>query len=182
MSKDSPNPEETDPTKGMSWHEKKRYVKAQLRKDRQAGIAAAEEAGEVERAEELREESLKRSKERAEAKKAGKDLKAQIKEKIPSTGARKWADNDTARAVRMGKNAPGLRLASKTRWNMQPGEMVRLVNKAEAWTESYMVKTLGKGSIGILLDPPTGNRAAVMFGADVFTIECKKLRPLREDD
>lgn len=180
MSNDSPTPD--DPTKGMSWSDKKRYVKSKLRKERQEAIAAAEEAGNEDKAEELREAGLKRNKERAEAKKAGKDLKTKIKEAIPSVGARKWADNDTALAVRMGRNAPGLRRYTNTSWNIRAGEMVRLVNKAEAWTENHMVKTLGKGSIGILLDPPTGDRAAVMFGTDVFMIECKKLRPIREED
>jgi hypothetical protein len=69
----------------------------------------------------------------------------------------------------------------QTQWNMRPGEMVRLVNKAEAWTENYMAREIAKGSIGILLDPPTGDRAAVMFGQDVFMIECKKLRPITDD-
>ncbi len=84
--------------------------------------------------------------------------------------------------MRSGRNAPGVHRNSDTVWNMEAGEMVRLVSKAEAWTENYMAKVLGKGSIGILLDPPRGNRAAVMFGQKVFMIECKKLRAVRDED
>jgi hypothetical protein len=180
MSK-SPSTEEEDPTKGLSWQEKKRWVREKLRRERREAIAAAEADENFILADELREAAQKRSKERAEAKAAAKSIKDQIKSGLTSRGGRVWAKNEIAESVRSGKPAAGVQRHTKTFWNMQPGEMVRLVNNSEAWTEAYMIKTLPKGSIGILLDPPRGDRAAVMFGQDVFMIECKKLRPLRED-
>lgn len=170
-----------DPTKGLSWAEKKRWAAKQMRTQKQEEIAAAEEEGDQQRADELREELTRARDERREAKKRARDLRAAIKEKLPTAGGRTWADNDTARAIRSGRKAEGVGRRPDPRWNLQPGEMVRLVNKCEAWTESYMVKELPKGALGILLDPPTGQRAAVMFGTDVFTVECKKLRAVRED-
>lgn len=178
----SNDPTSDDPTKGMSWAEKKKHAAKQARAAKQRAIEEACVAGDHELHDQLVKDFYKAKEERAAAKKAGRDLKAQIKEKLPTGGGRKWADNDIARAVRSGRAAPGSGRKTRTQWNMQAGDMVRLVNKAEAWTENYMAKVLGKGSIGILLDPPTGDRVAVMFGQDVFKIECKKLRPIREED
>lgn len=178
----SSDPTSDDPTKGMSWSEKKRDAARQARVKKQRAIEEANAAGDVEEYNRLVNEMHKAKEERAAAKKAARDLKATIKEKLPSGGGRKWADNEIAEAVRSGRNADGVVPRHRqTRWNMQPGQMVRLVNKAEAWTDAYMQKILPKGAIGILLDPPTGDRAAVMFGADVFTIECKKLRPIEDE-
>lgn len=180
MSKNSPK--DPNDTTGMSWAEKKRHAAKQARAKKQRAIEEANLAGDVEEYERLVNEVNKAKDERLAAKVEGRKLKQKIKESLPSGGGRKWADNDTANAVRSGRNAPGVQRNSNTTWNMQAGEMVRLVSKAEAWTENYMAKVLGKGSIGILLDPPRGNRAAVMFGQDVFMIECKKLRAVRDED
>tara|TARA_Y100000593_G_scaffold90152_1_gene175895 strand:- start:423 stop:962 length:540 start_codon:yes stop_codon:yes gene_type:complete len=178
----SNDPTSDDPTKGMSWAEKKRDAAKQARAKKQRAIEEACVAGDHEEYDRLVKEMYKAKEERAAAKKAARDLKATIKEKLPSGGGRKWADNEIARAVRSGRNAEGIKPRNPvTQWNMQPGQMVRLVNKAEAWTDAYMQKIIPKGAIGILLDPPTGNRAAVMFGADVYTIECKKLRPIGDE-
>ena len=178
----SNDPISDDPTKGMSWAEKKRYAAKQVREEKLRAIAAAREAGDDELADSLTEELGAAKKERAEAKAKARDLKKVIKEKLPSSGGRTWANNEIARAVRSGRNADGVKPRNPvTQWNMQPGQMVRLVNKAEAWTESYMQKILPKGAIGILLAPPTGSRVAVMFGADVYTISCKKLRPVTDE-
>ena len=179
MSKNSPK--DPNDTTGMSWAEKKRHAAKQARAKKQRAIEEANLAGDTEEYERLVNEVNKAKDERLAAKVEGRKLREKIKESLPSGGGRKWADNDTARAVRQGRNAPGLRRYTRTEWNMQPGQMVRLVNKAEAWTENYMVKELGKGSIGILLDPPGSERVAVMFGQDVFQIECKKLRPITDE-
>ena len=178
----SNDPSSDDPTKGMSWAEKKRNAAAQARAKKQRAIEEANLAGDVEEYERLVNEVNKAKEERLAAKVEGRKLREKIKESLPSGGGRKWADNDAARAIRQGRNAPGVQRNRQTQWNMRPGEMVRLVNKAEAWTENYMARVIGKGSIGILLDPPTGDRAAVMFGQDVFMIECKKLRPITDED
>jgi len=48
-----------------------------------------------------------------------------------------------------------------------------------------MAKTLPKGSLGILIDAPPADlhgHVAVMFGADIFRIECKKLRMIHDED
>ena len=180
MSKNSSK--DPNDTSGMSWSEKKRHAAKQARAKKQRAIEEANLAGDVEEYERLVNEVNRAQEERLAAKVEGRKLKQKIKESLPSGGGRKWADNDTARAVRSGRNAPGVQRHSNTTWNMQPGQMVRLVNKAEAWTENYMTKVLGKGSLGILLDPPVGDRAAVMFGQDVFMIECKKLRPVTDEE
>ena len=61
---------------------------------------------------------------------------------------------------------------------LQPGQMVRLVNDARVAHEGENVfnRTLPKGSIGILIDPPTSQLSAVMFGSDVWRVPTKKLR------
>ena len=165
-----------------SWAEKKREAAQQARAAKQRAIEEANLAGDVEEYERLINEFNKARDERLAAKAEGRKLKQKIKNALPSGGGVTWANNDIARAVRSGRNADGVRPRNPvTNWNMVPGQMVRLVNKAEAWTESYMQKILPKGAIGILLDPPRGDRAAVMFGADVYTIECKKLRPVGDE-
>lgn len=165
-----------------SWSEKKREAAQQARAAKQRAIEEANLAGDVEEYERLINEFNKARDERLAAKIEGRKLKQKLKEALPSAGGVKWANNDIARAVRSGRNAEGVKPRNPvTNWNMVPGQMVRLVNKAEAWTESYMQKILPKGAIGILLDPPRGDRAAVMFGADVYTLECKKLRPVVEE-
>ncbi len=175
-----------DSSKGsgaLSWGDKVKEASRQVREARTQEIQAALERGDEERAEELIEEGQKRSQERQEAKRAGRDLRAQIKAAMPTSNSRRWADNEIAKAVRSGRNAEGVAPRHpNTQWNMSPGQMVRLVNQAEAWTESHMIKMIPKGAYGILLDPPTGDRAAVMFGADVFTVACKKLRPVLDED
>ena len=170
-----------DPTKGMSWPEKRRYAARQVRQKKLEEIAQAAAQGDQQRADELTEELNRAKTERNEAKKTARELKKQIKEKLPSVGGKRWAENETARAIRTGRRIEGVGRRPAPQWNLRVGEMVRLVNKCEAWTESYMVKELPKGSYGILLDPPTGNRCAVMFGQDVFTVECKKLRAVGDE-
>ena len=61
---------------------------------------------------------------------------------------------------------------------LQPGQMVRLVNDARVAHEGEndFNRTLPKGSIGILIDPPTSQMSAVMFGSDVWRVPTKKLR------
>ena len=181
MSKSSSS--DDNPTAKMSWAEKKRFAAKQARAAKQRAIEEANISGDREEYERLVGEFHKAKEERAAAKKAGRELRQQIKENLPNTGGVKWADNEIADAVRQGRNAPGVQ-RNKGSWvfNLVPGQMVQLVAKAEAWTESYMVKEIGKGTIGILLDPPRGERAAVMFGQDVFTISCKKLRPVGEEE
>lgn len=171
-----------DPTKGMSWGEKKKYAARQVRQRKLEEIKRAAEEGNMQRADELAEELHRAKAERQQAKKRARELKREIKEKLPTTGGKRWADNETARAIRSGRRAEGVGRRPSPQWNMQPGEMVRLVNQCEAWTENYMAKMLPKGAYGILLDPPRGERCAVMFGQDVFTVECKKLRAVRDED
>lgn len=179
MSDQSEQP--NDPTKGMSWAEKRRYAARQVREKKLEEIAQAVAQGDQQRADELAEELNRAKRERIEAKKSARELKRQIKEKLPSVGGKRWADNETARAIRTGRRIEGVGRRPAPQWNLRVGEMVRLVNKCEAWTESYMVKELPKGAYGILLDPPSGTYCAVMFGQDVFTVECKKLRAVREE-
>jgi len=61
---------------------------------------------------------------------------------------------------------------------LQPGQMVKLINDAKVAQEGQWVfeRTLPKGSIGILIDPPTSQMSAVMFGTDVWKVPTKKLR------
>ena len=61
---------------------------------------------------------------------------------------------------------------------LQPGQMVRLVNDAKVAQEGQWIfeKTLPKGMIGILIDPPTSQMSAVMFGTNVWKVPTKKLR------
>ncbi len=172
----------SDPTKGMSWAEKRRYAARQVREKKLEEIAEAAREGDTQRADELAEELNRAKAERQQAKLRARELKQEIKEKLPSVGGKRWANNETAEAIRRGRRIEGVGRSPSPQWNLRVGEMVRLVNKCEAWTESYMVKELPKGSYGILLDPPTGSRCAVMFGQDVFTVECKKLRAVREDN
>ena len=90
----SNDPTSDDPTKGMSWAEKKKHAAKQARAAKQRAIEEACVAGDHELHDQLVKDFYKAKEERAAAKKAGRDLKAQIKEKLPTGGGRKWADND----------------------------------------------------------------------------------------
>ena len=102
-----------------------------------------------------------------------------IKERLPSVGARRWADNETAQAVRRGTSVPGVLRRTKATYNLPLGGMVKLVNATEVYSENYVVaRMLPSGSYGILLDPPTNEWAMVLFGDTAYRIQCKKLRSM----
>ena len=112
---------------------------------------------------------------RREAKKAARELRDQIQAGIGRKPALRWNTSDEGRAAR--ESVKEIRKA-EMKFALQPGQMVKLVNDARVAQEGQWVfeKTLPKGSIGILIDPPTSHMSAVMFGTDVWKVPTKKLR------
>ena len=112
---------------------------------------------------------------RREAKKAARELRDQIQAGIGKPQGIKWNTTPEGRAAR--KSVKELRKA-EMEFALQPGQMVKLINDARVAQEGQWVfeKTLPKGMIGILIDPPTAKMSAVMFGTMVWKVPTKKLR------
>jgi len=175
--------EERKPTK--SWNEKIMEARAQARALRQAELDAAIEDGNQEEVDRLTEAESERVNGRRNAKLEAAKLKRDLKLAAPRTNSVRWADNDASRDWRAGKR--GGKRKNSAGWNMTPGAMVRLVSDARVYTEGswVMAKRVPKGTLGILIDAPPADmhgHVAVMFGADIFRIECKKLRMIHDDD
>lgn len=177
---------DTTRTPSKTWSEKIKEAAAQARELRKKEIDGALERGDAEEHERLLAAEEERKNGRKLAKKKAKEEKLAAKIRAPRAGTKVWADNETARDWRAGKRSGGRRKNSAG-WNLTPGAMVRIVSKARVYTESswVMAKVIPKGSIGILIDAPPADlhgHVAVMFGADIFRIECKKLRMIHDDD
>jgi len=145
-----------------------------------AAIARAREAGDDTEGLERELEGLyndfnDRRNARRDAKKAAKEMRAKIAEGIGNAPAISWNTSEEGRSAR--DSVKEERKAGMT-FALQPGQMVRLVNDARVAHEGQWVfeKTLPKGTIGILIDPPTSHLSAVMFGSDVWRVPTKKLR------
>ena len=112
---------------------------------------------------------------RREAKKAARELRDQIQAGIGKPAAIRWNTSPEGREAR--ESVKQIRKA-EMQFALQPGQMVKLVNDARVAHEGENVfnRTLPKGAIGILIDPPTSQMSAVMFGTDVWRVPTKKLR------
>lgn len=112
---------------------------------------------------------------RREAKKAARELRDQIQAGIGKAPAIRWNTSPEGREAR--ESVKKIRKA-EMQFALQPGQMVKLVNDARVAHEGENVfnRTLPKGAIGILIDPPTSQMSAVMFGTDVWRVPTKKLR------
>lgn len=168
-----------------SWGDKIREARAQVRELRQREIAEALERDDIEEYERLVAEEEERRNGRRAAKLEAAKMKQELKASAPRVGTKVWADNQEARDWRAGKR--GARRRNTGSWNLTPGAMVRLVSDARVYTEGswVMAKKVPKGTLGILIDAPPADingHVAVMFGADIFKIECKKLRMIHDDD
>jgi hypothetical protein len=166
-----------------TWKDKIQDARDQMRRHRLGRIEElqkeAERTGDTSKLEAYQAEHSKRTEERRQAKLAGRDLKRSIKARLPTVGGRRWADNETAQAVRGGKSVDGVLRRTKSTYNLPLGGMVKLVNDTEVYSENYvMACVIPSGSIGILLDPPTNEWAMVLFGDTTYRIRCKKLRSM----
>lgn len=171
------------PTK--SWSDKIKEARAQARALREKELADAVESGDQEEIDRLTALEDERINGRRNAKLEAAKQKRDAKLAAPKVGTVRWANNETARDWRAGKR--GARKRNTGSWNLTPGAMVRLVSDARVYTEGswVMAKKVPKGTIGILIDAPPADingHVAVMFGADIFKIECKKLRMIHDDD
>jgi len=112
---------------------------------------------------------------RREAKKAARNLRDVISAGIGKQPALRWNTTPEGRTAR--DSVKELRKA-ELQFALQPGQMVKLVNDSKVAHEGEHVfnRTLPKGAIGILIDPPTAKMSAVMFGSDVWSVPTKKLR------
>ncbi len=112
---------------------------------------------------------------RREAKKAARELRDVIAAGIGKRPAIRWNTTPEGHAARA--SVKELRKA-EMQFALQPGQMVKLINDARVAQEGQWVfeKTLPKGMIGILIDPPTSKMSAVMFGTNVWKVPTKKLR------
>ena len=162
-------------------------VRAQARAKRQeeidqkhAEIASLREKGgdteALERElEKLYDDFNERRQARREAKKAARELRDTIQAGIGKRPAIRWNTSEEGREARASvkKNRK-----AEMKFALQPGQMVKLINDAKVAQEGQWVfeRTLPKGSIGILIDPPTSQMSAVMFGTDVWKVPTKKLR------
>jgi len=169
----------------LSWADKIRMARAQARELRQKEIEAALENDDVEEWERLVAAEEERKNGRRNAKLEAAKRKKELKELAPKAGGIKWADNEASRDWRAGKR--GGRRRNNAGWALQPGAMVRLVNDARVYTDGswVMEKKIPKGALGILIDAPPADlhgHVAVMFGADIFKIECKKIRMVHDEE
>ena len=116
---------------------------------------------------------------RREAKKAARELRGQIQAGIGKRPAIRWNTTEEGRNAR--ESVKKIRKA-EMEFALQPGQMVKLINDAKVAHEGQWVfeKVLPKGTIGILIDPPTSQLSAVMFGTDVWRVPTKKLRAADE--
>jgi hypothetical protein len=112
---------------------------------------------------------------RREAKAAARDLREQIQAGIGKPHAIRWNNTPAGREAR--DSVKEIRKA-EMKFALQPGQMVKLINDARVAQEGQWIfeKTLPKGSIGILIDPPACFLSAVMFGTNVWKVPTKKLR------
>jgi len=112
---------------------------------------------------------------RREAKKKARAVRDQIAAGIGKRPAIRWNTSAEGRAAH--DSVKKLRKA-EMQFALQPGQMVKLINDAKVAQEGQWVfeRTLPKGTIGILIDPPTSQMSAVMFGTDVWSVPTKKLR------
>ena len=112
---------------------------------------------------------------RREAKKAARDLREQIQAGIGKPAGIRWNTTEEGSVAR--DSIKEQRKAEMT-FALQPGQMVKLINDARVAQEGQWIfeKTLPKGMIGILIDPPTSHMSAVMFGTNVWKVPTKKLR------
>jgi hypothetical protein len=178
--------EEDDRKPTKSWSEKIREARAQARAHRQAELDAALAADDVEEFERLTLAEDNRIHGRRRAKLEGAIVKRDAKALAPKTDTVRWADNEASRDWRAGKRSGGTHRNS-ARFALQPGAMVRLVSDARVYTEGswVMARKITKGTLGILIDAPPSDmhgHVAVMFGADIYKIECKKLRQLSDEE
>ena len=112
---------------------------------------------------------------RREAKRAARELRDTIQAGIGKRPALRWNTSEEGREAR--ESVKQIRKA-EMQFALQPGQMVKLINDAKVAQEGQWIfeRTLPKGSIGILIDPPTSQMSAVMFGTDVWKVPTKKLR------
>ena len=166
-----------------TWKDKIQDAREQMRRHRLGRIQElqkeAERTGDTTELDTYEAEHKKRIEERRQAKLAGRDLKKSLKERLPTVGGRRWAENEVAQKVRRGGSVPGVLRRTKATYNLPLGGMVKLGNATEVFSENYVVaRVLPSGSFGILLDPPTNEWAMVLFGDTAYRIQCKKLRSM----
>lgn len=169
----------------LSWSDKIRIARAQARELRQKEMEEALERGDTEEYDRLVAAENERVNGRRNAKLEAAKQKRDAKALAPKAGGVVWANNETAKDWRAGKRSG--RRRNNAGWALTPGAMVRLVNDARVYTEGswVMEKKIPKGTLGILIDAPPSDlhgHVAVMFGADIFKIECKKIRMVHDDE
>jgi len=169
----------------LSWSDKIRIARAQARELRQKEMDDAIERDDMAEYERLVEAENERVNGRRNAKLEAAKQKRDAKVQAPKAGGIKWADNQAAKDWRAGKR--GSRKRNNAGWNLQPGSMVRLVSDARVYTEGswVMERKVPKGTLGILIDAPPADlhgHVAVMFGADIYKIECKKIRQIHDEE
>ena len=125
--------------------------------------------------EKLYDDFNERRQARREAKKAARELRDTIQAGIGKRPAIRWNTSEEGREARASvkKNRK-----AEMKFALQPGQMVKLVNDARVAQEGQWVfeRTLPKGTIGILIDPPNSDMSAVMFGENIWKVPTKKLR------
>jgi len=168
-----------------SWNDKIREARAQARELRKRELEEALENDDVEEYERLMAAEDERLNGKRRAKLEGAKAKKEAKAQAPKVGTKVWADNETAREWRKGNR--GARRRNTGSWNLVPGAMVKLINNARVYTDGswIMERIVPKGTLGILIDAPPADingHVAVMIGADIYKIECKKLRQVHDDD
>lgn len=149
---------------------------AEIQELRERGVDTEELERELEK---LYDDYNDRRNARREAKKAARELRGQIQAGIGKRPAIRWNTTEEGRNAR--ESVKKIRKA-EMEFALQPGQMVKLINDARVAHEGQWVfeKTLPKGTIGILIDPPTSQMSAVMFGTDVWRVPTKKLRAADE--
>jgi hypothetical protein len=168
-----------------SWSDKMRDARGQARELRKKELEAALDAGDTEEIDRLTKAEDERVNGRRWAKLEAAKLKKELKLAAPRTNAVIWATTEEAIDWRAGKRPGGKRNTAV--WYMSPGAMVRLVSDARVYTQGswVMAKMLPKGTLGILIDATPSDfngHVAVMFGAEIYRIECKKLRQIPDED
>jgi hypothetical protein len=143
---------------------------------RERGVDTEELERELEK---LYDDFNERRNARREAKKAARELRGTIQAGIGKRPALRWNTTEEGKAARA--NVRKVR-GAEMEFALQPGQMVKLINDAKVAQEGQWVfeRTLPKGTIGILIDPPTSNMSAVMFGENIWKVPTKKLRAADE--
>jgi len=149
---------------------------AEITELRERGVDTEELERELEK---LYDDFNDRRNARRQAKKAARELRGQIQAGIGKRPAISWNTTEEGRAARA--SVRKVRKA-EMEFALQPGQMVKLINDAKVAQEGQWVfeRTLPKGSIGILIDPPTSQMSAVMFGENIWKVPTKKLRAADE--